>query len=327
MSPDPSRPEPPAETTLYPVSQITVGPRHRKELGDIEGLARSIAIVGLIQPIVILASGDLVAGRRRLAAVQNLNWEMVPVRIVAGLDSRLVLLQAERDENTCRKGFTPSEAAAIATAIEDEVRKAAKERQRAAGGDRRSGEARRTQESPAGGAEATAAGNLPEAASQKGDTRDIVGAIVGLSGRTLEKAQAVLQAAQQDPQRYGDLPRKMDATGKVSPAYKELMQRKRAAMTVEEKEAERKAQAAAKQARAAEQERRREERRKREWKEFRRQVEHRWFLATQAQRDSLVRLVNKLAADAKSAAERGASLFKDTKEAPADEDQDGEDQD
>ena len=51
----------------------------------------------------------MVAGRRRLEACKSLGWDEVPVRIV---DTDR-LLEAERDENTVRKAFLPSEMVAI----------------------------------------------------------------------------------------------------------------------------------------------------------------------------------------------------------------------
>ena len=38
------------------ISAITIGVRHRRDLGDIEGLAASIAEVGLLHPVVITPS-------------------------------------------------------------------------------------------------------------------------------------------------------------------------------------------------------------------------------------------------------------------------------
>lgn len=45
-----------------------------------------------------------------------------------------------------------------------------------------------------------------------------------MSGRTLEKARAVVAAAEEDPETYAPLVRKMDQTGRVDRAFKELRQ-------------------------------------------------------------------------------------------------------
>jgi N6-adenosine-specific RNA methylase IME4 len=46
--------------------------------------------------------------------------------------------------------------------------------------------------------------------------------VVGLSGRTYERAKAVVEAAREEPGRYGKLQEAMDRTGKVSGAYRRL---------------------------------------------------------------------------------------------------------
>ena len=43
-------------------------------MGDLEGLARSIEEVGLLQPIGITEDGELVFGERRLLAVRDILW-------------------------------------------------------------------------------------------------------------------------------------------------------------------------------------------------------------------------------------------------------------
>lgn len=91
------------------VSDILVGDRDRQEFGDIDELAHSIENVGLLHPVVITEDAELVAGGRRLEAVKRLGWEFVPVTVVT-LETLADVLQAEADENTCRKSLTPYEA-------------------------------------------------------------------------------------------------------------------------------------------------------------------------------------------------------------------------
>jgi len=64
------------------INSIKIGKRFRKDLGDIDALARSINEVGLLHPIVITPDGELLAGQRRLEACKKLGWEEVPVRII-----------------------------------------------------------------------------------------------------------------------------------------------------------------------------------------------------------------------------------------------------
>jgi ParB-like chromosome segregation protein Spo0J len=113
------------------IGDINIGERHRTDLGDIDGLAASIIDVGLLQPIVLTPELRLVAGRRRLAAMQALGEAEVPAYIVHGLDDAAALLRAERDENTCRKAMTASELHAIGKALEALERPKAAERQQA----------------------------------------------------------------------------------------------------------------------------------------------------------------------------------------------------
>jgi len=54
-----------------PLDAIVVGDRHRRDLGDIAGLATSIAKIGLLNPITDDENGRLLAGARRLAAYKR----------------------------------------------------------------------------------------------------------------------------------------------------------------------------------------------------------------------------------------------------------------
>jgi ParB family chromosome partitioning protein len=65
-----------------PLQAIQIGERHRKDMGDIERLARSIRDVGLLHPIVVTSKGHLVAGARRLEACRFLGWKKIPVTIL-----------------------------------------------------------------------------------------------------------------------------------------------------------------------------------------------------------------------------------------------------
>jgi len=65
-----------------PISSIKIGKRFRKDLGDIDALARSIKEVGLLHPIVITPNAELLAGQRRLEACRRLGWQKIPVRLI-----------------------------------------------------------------------------------------------------------------------------------------------------------------------------------------------------------------------------------------------------
>src|SRR5262245_48697274 len=65
------------------IADIKIGKRHRKDLGDIDGLASNIAELGfLLHPVVVTPAGKLIAGERRLTACKSLGWTSVPVRVV-----------------------------------------------------------------------------------------------------------------------------------------------------------------------------------------------------------------------------------------------------
>jgi ParB family transcriptional regulator, chromosome partitioning protein len=117
------------------IADIQIGERYRQDMGDIEGLARSISEIGLLHPVVVASSGLLIAGQRRIAACLMLGWTDIPARIV-DLES---IVQGELAENTIRKDFTPSEAVAIGKAIEPLEREAADNRQSATQGNRQTG--------------------------------------------------------------------------------------------------------------------------------------------------------------------------------------------
>lgn len=107
----------------------------------------------------------------------------------------------------------------LGKALEDLVRKEAKERQVAGG--KKGGRGRPKQDSEAAG---IGSGILPEPI-ERGDTRDRVAAAVGMSPKTYEHAKEVVEAADKDPG-LGPIVDEMDRTGKVNPAYKNVRARK-----------------------------------------------------------------------------------------------------
>jgi ParB/RepB/Spo0J family partition protein len=108
-----------------PITAIRVGKRHRKDLGDIRSLARSIQEIGLLHPVVIRPDRKLIARERRLRALKLLGWKNVPV-IVLDLDK---VIRGELAENVFRQDFRPSEMVAIARALEPILQREAKARQ------------------------------------------------------------------------------------------------------------------------------------------------------------------------------------------------------
>lgn len=97
------------------------------------------------------------------------------------------------DENSCREQMSPTDVVEAGRAIEALEKERAKERQRAGG--------------RAGG---QASGKLPEAST--GQSRDRVAGALGVSGslgigrETYRKAKQVVEASEEDPDTFGDLP-------------------------------------------------------------------------------------------------------------------------
>jgi N6-adenosine-specific RNA methylase IME4 len=207
-----------ANKTL-PISTIRVGKRHRRDHGDIGALAASIADLGLLQPIAVDPSGRLVAGERRLRAVRQLGWQTVPVHVVTGLDDALRMLQAERDENLERLPFAPSEAVALGRRLEQLELAAAHQRQQE--GRRRGGKIGGRGRPKANGDRSCVNDAQPK---QKQRVSGRVGAAVGLSASTYERAKAVVDAADAEPgnKELQSLRRRMDSSGRVNSAYRRL---------------------------------------------------------------------------------------------------------
>ncbi|WP_084398268.1 ParB N-terminal domain-containing protein [Henriciella aquimarina] len=100
---------------LMPIDDIRVGERYRRELGDLQPLADSIAKQGLLQPVGVTEDGLLVFGERRLTACRDILG-------LAEIEARIVnvtsIIEGEHDENEVRKDFTISERVAIGEAVE-----------------------------------------------------------------------------------------------------------------------------------------------------------------------------------------------------------------
>lgn len=95
--------------TMIAISDVRVEDRHRRDLGDVTALAKSLGELGQLQPIVVTADLRLIAGGRRLAAARSLGWTEIEAKVADGLSDAATWLRAERDENTCRKSFTLTE--------------------------------------------------------------------------------------------------------------------------------------------------------------------------------------------------------------------------
>ncbi|MEU4360339.1 ParB N-terminal domain-containing protein [Promicromonospora sp. NPDC023987] len=95
------------------LSAITVGVRHRKDVGDLEPLMDSIAKRGLLQPITLTPELVLVCGWRRLEAMRRLGWTHTRPWWRPGLSEGATQVLAEHDENFLQQAYSKSEQATL----------------------------------------------------------------------------------------------------------------------------------------------------------------------------------------------------------------------
>lgn len=174
-----------------PISQIRIGNRLRKDVGDIQSLADSMEDVGLLHPVVINEdNGELIAGYRRVEAAKLLGWKSIEYRKISIDDPRI----AEIDENEKRKDFNASETVAVKRYIEK-------------------------QKHP--GRPSENGGKLPP--FERGDSRDIASKITRHSSRQIDKMERIVEAAEQNP-KYKGLLREVDnRETSVDSAYKKII--------------------------------------------------------------------------------------------------------
>ena len=180
----------------WAVDAITVGARHRKDLGDLDALVASIREHGLLQPLTVTEQGVLVCGARRLAAIKALGWRTVNVWVRVGLSEKLTGMMAEREDQTNLKPYTLTEMADLYEELKAEIAADAARRKQATqfgpGGVRpdRSGaaESAEPEDGPNGG--------VGESAGPLGDARSQAAQIVGgASYFTLDRIAEIRQVA------------------------------------------------------------------------------------------------------------------------------------
>ncbi|MEP9383373.1 ParB N-terminal domain-containing protein [Nocardioides cheoyonin] len=113
------------------IDSITIGVRHRQDLGDLAALAASMDTLGMLQPITITPDGLLVCGRRRLEAARHLGWPTIKVWVRSGISGELTYLLAQQHENSMRKPLSPLEAESLFREIQNLQREEARLRQEA----------------------------------------------------------------------------------------------------------------------------------------------------------------------------------------------------
>ena len=95
-----------------PISEIKINPGRREaDPTHIDELSKSIADVGLLNPITVDSSHTLIAGLHRLEAAKLLDWAEIECT-VCSIDSIRAEL-AEIDENVIRRSLTNTEVSSL----------------------------------------------------------------------------------------------------------------------------------------------------------------------------------------------------------------------
>ena len=119
-----AEPGPPASPTILPIERLLpnrLQPRTRFDDEQLEELAESIRVQGIIQPLIVAAAGDeqylIVAGERRWRAARRAGLTEVPVVIREVSDDRH-LLELALVENLQRADLNPIEEAEALLALQ-----------------------------------------------------------------------------------------------------------------------------------------------------------------------------------------------------------------
>lgn len=196
--PEPEEPQPLlAYPETIPISELKVEP-----VADvlIRSMAQSIMKDGLHRPLLVDVKGNLIDGRRRLAALNQLRWSYVPVLTI---DLELLRASSRDDNRKHLAGILPSGLVRIGEKIEAIERPLAIERQQE--------------------------GRIRRQPRIKKDykmvVRDIVGDALGTSGQTYRKMREIIRAADAEPEIHGDLVIALDESCRTERVFKVLRRR------------------------------------------------------------------------------------------------------
>ncbi len=119
---DDAQVKPGTEFFELPLDLLVIGDDFRldEDLESLQALAESIAELGVLQPLLVRAKGEVwevVAGRRRLAASRMANLETVPCIVVNSTADRP--LDATLAENLHRRNLSPIEEALAYARLRD----------------------------------------------------------------------------------------------------------------------------------------------------------------------------------------------------------------
>ena len=195
--------------TVIPISSISVSGRARKNMGDIKKLADSIERLGLLHPIVITPDNKLIIGGRRIEAFKLLDRSEIPANIAHNLTELQSLLEAERDENTCREDLTPEEAVKLGAMFRPTLKPMVEAAKRNAG--------KRGHEGGRGKKKTHSATCTKGIQDNSKRLATMEAEAVGMNARTYEKAKKVVESKDKK------LIDEMNRTKKVNGAFKKLV--------------------------------------------------------------------------------------------------------
>jgi len=215
--------------TDHPIDGIDTGGSFRRDLGDIDALAESMTRLGLLTPLVVTDGGQLVCGRRRLAAARQLGWTSIPAWVPDKVSENL-RLAAMVDDHSLAKTLTPTEQADLYAEYEKLYATQARLRQEATrfGGGATSGASGQTDGADGdGGVESTPP---PELAGRESKSR--IKAAVAVTGTDsherlehIRELQAIARDPDEDPMVRQDAAEalvELDHDGKVNPRWQRV---------------------------------------------------------------------------------------------------------
>lgn len=149
-------------------------------------------------------------------ALRKLNVTVAPVHVCHNLDDALKLLDAEEAENECRLALDPVESVHVGRKRAELLRPAQRQKQKTG----------KSADGRAGGrGKKKPSSNLDEGFFEdenKRRTNSHAAKAAGMGRTSFEKADAVVKAAEFEPEKYGSLVEEMKRTRKVNGAYKKL---------------------------------------------------------------------------------------------------------
>jgi hypothetical protein len=87
--------------TATEIDKIATDRPSRRAVGDnINTLAASMAVEGIRHPVLVMPSGDVLDGNRRIVAARSLGWKTIPARQVQYVEDAALAIVRAQDEHT-----------------------------------------------------------------------------------------------------------------------------------------------------------------------------------------------------------------------------------